>query len=337
MKVVQQASLGQLTTFAVPASAQLLLTLESEEDLLSVPALDPAKDLVLGGGSNVLFETDVPGTVFLNRIKGRQIIEDHDDQAIVEVGAGENWHQLVLWSLNNGLSGLENLSLIPGLAGAAPIQNIGAYGVELSSVLDSVTAWDWQKARWSVINLQDCGLNYRNSRFKSSEPGRYLITSLRLRLQRQFKPQLAYGGLQDMLRSMDISEPSPAHISTAVIRLREKKLPDPRIVGNVGSFFKNPILAMNEAEQIQHRFSALPGWPSAPGQTKLSAAWMIEHCGLKGHREGDAGVSALHALVLVNYGSATGREIAGLAKKVQTMVFEEFGTWLEQEPVTVSF
>lgn len=337
MKALENASLKGLNTFGVEASAKLLLTIETEEDLLTLPAFDSRNDLVLGGGSNVLFATDIPGTAFLNRITGREIIEDHDDQVLIEAGAGEVWHDLVLWSLANGLSGLENLSLIPGLAGAAPIQNIGAYGVELSSVLEGVTAWDWQKASWVVFSKDECRLGYRDSRFKSLEPHRYLITSIRLRLNRRFTPHLAYQGLRDELLAMGIERADPGQVSDAVIRIRQRKLPDPARSGNAGSFFKNPIIAADKALALQQQFPGLPGWPTGSALIKLSAGWMIEHCGLKGIRHGDAGVSSRHSLVLVNYGSASGREIALLANRIRKAVFEEFGVQLEQEPVLVEF
>jgi UDP-N-acetylmuramate dehydrogenase len=319
MKVLENASLKNLNSFSVEAFAKLLLIIETEEDLLSLPAFDRKKDFVLGGGSNVLFVTGIPGTAFLNRITGREIIEDHDGQVLIEAGAGEIWHELVLWSLEKGLSGLENLSLIPGLAGAAPIQNIGAYGVELSSVLEGVTAWDWRKARWVFFTRDD------------------LITSIRLRLNRCFTPCLEYQGLRDELRSMGIAQAGPKQVSDAVIRIRKRKLPDPTQLGNAGSFFKNPIVSANLAAALQQQYPGLPGWPAGPEDLKLSAGWMIEYCGLKGLRLGDAGVSDQHALVLLNYGAASGHDIARLADKVRTTVFEEFGVLLEQEPVLVNF
>lgn len=337
MKALEHASLKGLNTFSLEASANLLLTIETEEDLLSVPVFDPKRDFILGCGSNVLFLSDVPGTVFLNRIAGKEIIEKRDQHALIEVGAGENWHKLVRWSLAEGLSGLENLSLIPGMAGAAPIQNIGAYGVELSSVLESITAWDWQKASWVLFSRDDCMLGYRDSLFKSAQAGRFLITSVRLRLARHFTPHLNYAGLRDELRAMGIDHPSPTQVSDAVVRIRQRKLPDPDLVANAGSFFKNPVVALDEAERLQQRVPGLPGRPAGNGTLKLSAGWMIEHCGLKGFRQGDAGVSAQHSLVLVNHGSASGRQIADLAQKIKTTVFEEFGIELEQEPVTVCF
>jgi len=332
MRVRERPSLKSLNTFGVEASAGLLLTIETEEDLLSLPAFNPHRDFVLGGGSNVLFVTDVPGTVFLNRISGKDIISEHDGSAQLEVGAGENWHQLVRWSLDQGLSGLENLSLIPGLAGAAPIQNIGAYGVELSSVLEWVTAWDWKTSNWVTFNKNDCRFGYRDSLFKSVETNRYLITSTRLRLNREFKPQLDYAGLRDALSSMGIDQPEAKQVSDTVIRIRQQKLPDPAVTGNAGSFFKNPVVSMDEAEMLRGRFPGLPTWPAGTDRAKLSAAWMIDHCGWKGFQENGAAVSSQHALVLVNQGQASGRQILELSQKIADSVAQEFDVTLEPEP-----
>ena len=332
MKVLERPSLKALNTFGVEASARLLLTIDTEEDLLSLPAFDPGMDIVLGGGSNVLFASDVPGTVFLNRILGKEIISEHDDSVLMEAGAGENWHQLVRWSLGEGLSGLENLSLIPGLAGAAPIQNIGAYGVELSSVLEQVTAWDWKKASWTSLDQDECLFAYRDSFFKSLEPDRYLITSIRLRLSRLFKPHLDYAGLRDVLSSMGIDQATPKQISDAVIQIRRQQLPDPAITGNAGSFFKNPVISMDQVELLRDRFPALPVWPDGADRAKLSAAWMIEQCGWKGSRENNAAVSSQHALVIINQGQASGQQILALSKKIADSVAGEFGITLEPEP-----
>jgi UDP-N-acetylmuramate dehydrogenase len=332
MKVLERPSLKALNTFGVEASAGLLLTIDTEEDLLSLPTFDPGRDFVLGGGSNVLFASDVPGTVFLNRILGKAIISDHGDSVQVEAGAGENWHKLVRWSLNQGLSGLENLSLIPGLTGAAPLQNIGAYGVELSSVLERVTAWDWQKSAWATLDPEQCLFAYRDSLFKSLEPDRYLITSIRLQLSRLFKPHLDYAGLREALLSMGIDHATPKQVSDAVIRIRQKQLPDPGVTGNAGSFFKNPVVSMDEAELLRGRFPGLPAWPAGADRAKLSAAWMIEQCGWKGTREHDAAVSSLHALVLINQGQASGQQILALSKKITSSVAGEFGITLEPEP-----
>ena len=332
MKVQESPSLKSFNSFGVSASAKLLLTLESEEDLLSLPVFDRQKDLILGAGSNVLIVSDVPGTVFLNRILGKNIINEHDGCVQLEVGAGENWHQLVRWSIDQGLSGLENLSLIPGLAGAAPIQNIGAYGVELSSVLERVTAWDWKKCMWNTFNRNECRFGYRDSRFKSVERDRYLVTSIRLRLNRRFRPQLDYAGLSDALSSAGIDQPNAKQVSDAVIRIRRQKLPDPAVTGNAGSFFKNPVLSRDQAETLRSRFPDLPSWLAGADQVKLSAAWMIENCGWKGFQEDGAAVSAQHALVLVNLGQASGRQIFDLAEKIMESVAQKFSVFLEPEP-----
>ncbi len=332
MKVLERPSLKSLNTFGVDATAGLLLTIESEEDLLSAPTFDPHRDFVLGAGSNVLFVSDVPGTVFLNRIAGKDIIGEHDGYAQVEVGAGENWHQLVRWTLDQGLSGLENLSLIPGLAGAAPIQNIGAYGVELSSVLERVTAWDWQNSSWIVFNQVECRFAYRDSLFKSVETDRYLVTSIRLRLNRQFRPQLDYAELRDALSSSGIDQPEAKQVSDTVIRIRQQKLPDPAVTGNAGSFFKNPVVSLDEAAWLRSRFTGLPAWPAGADRTKLSAAWMIDHCGWKGVQENGAVVSSQHALVLVNQGQTSGQHILDLSRKIADSIAQEFGVALEPEP-----
>lgn len=337
MRVLENPTLSGLNTFGVEARAALRIDIENEEDVLNLPDFDPARDLVLGGGSNVLLASDVPGTLYLNRIRGRAIVERTDDVAFVETGAGENWHELVCWSIEQGLSGLENLSLIPGSAGAAPMQNIGAYGVELSSVVDSVTAWDWHKKTWRVFEAEECAFAYRDSRFKSVESGRYLITSMRLALRTRFEPCLDYSGLAQELVPATPGSPTPREVSDAVIRIRRRKLPDPGKTPNAGSFFKNPVLLLNEAERITAAHPDLPTWPAVGGGMKLSAAWMIEHCGLKGFSMGAAAVSEQHALVLVNTGRATGAEIHALARKVRSTVLERFGVELEPEPAIIEF
>jgi UDP-N-acetylmuramate dehydrogenase len=243
----------------------------------------------------------------------------------------------VRWSLERGLSGLENLSLIPGQAGAAPIQNIGAYGVELSSALRGVTAWDWQRSAWVCFESADCQLGYRDSLFKSAAADRYLVTSLQLRLNRVFRPQLDYAGLSDTLSGMGVEHPSARDVSDAVIRLRRRKLPDPAVTGNAGSFFKNPELDPEQAHALAAAHPGLPVWPTDDGRSKLSAAWMIENCGLKGLREGDAAVSEQHALVLVNLGSASGKNIVTLARRIQSSVADRFGLMLEPEPRLIEF
>lgn len=337
MKVTERPALRSLNTFGVDASAGLLLAVESEEDVLSLPGFDPARDLVLGGGSNVVLTSDVPGTVYHICIAGRHVLDEQSHHAMVEIGAGEDWHRLVRWSLHRGYSGLENLSLIPGTAGAAPLQNIGAYGVELADVLDGVTAWDWQRAAWVRFSREDCRLGYRDSLFKSAAPGRYLVTSIRLRLDRAFRPRLDYAGLREELSAAGTARPTAMDVSDAVIRIRQRRLPDPARLGNAGSFFKNPVVDRVVAGELLARYPDLPTWPQAADRVKLSAAWMVERCGLKGLRDGDAAVSERHALVLVNQGAATGAQIVRLSRRVQSTVAEAFGIVLEAEPRVVEF
>jgi UDP-N-acetylmuramate dehydrogenase len=337
MIVTRHPSLKDFNSFGVEATAGLMLTLENEEDLLAMPAFDPTSDFLLGGGSNVLFASDVPGTVFRNGILGKAIVCSDDDHSWVEAAAGETWHELVRWTLQEGLCGLENLSLIPGLAGAAPIQNIGAYGVELSQVLESVTAWDLARASWKTFSLDECQPGYRDSYFKSIAPDRYLITSIRLRLNRVFIPRLDYKGLREELESVHSGELTALQISDAVMRIRQRKLQDPATIGNAGSFFKNPVVPKASYQVLAERFTELPNWHVTHDTIKLSAAWMIEHCGLKAYREGDAGVSEQHALVLVNHGNASGRQILNLARTIQSRVQETFDILLEPEPRVVDY
>jgi UDP-N-acetylmuramate dehydrogenase len=335
MRRLLDASLRRLNSFSVEARAGQLLVLASEHDLQKFSEqfhYDPSSDLILGGGSNVLFAGDVAGTVILNRIPGKSIIRDSNEEVIVEAHSGENWHQLVLWSLEQGLSGIENLSLIPGLAGAAPMQNIGAYGVELADTLDSVQAFDLEDRQLCEFSQKDCQLEYRDSRFKTSGAGRYLITRIRLRLQRQFTARLSYAGLNEELHAMGVKTPTAKLVSDAVIRIRRRKLPDPGIVGNAGSFFKNPVVAQKTAEMLKNEFSDLPVYPVTNRQSKLSAAWLIESCGWKGYRQGEAAVSEQHALVLVNRGHATGREILELADAIRESVKDRFDIELQAEP-----
>ncbi|MGH8034797.1 MAG: UDP-N-acetylmuramate dehydrogenase, partial [Lysobacterales bacterium] len=251
----------------------------------------------------------------------------------VEVGAGENWHDLVTWSVETGLSGLENLALIPGLTGAAPIQNIGAYGVELSSVLHAVTAWDMHQGKWAVLSAEECAFSYRDSMFKSALPGSYFITSVSLRLRKHFEPQLGYAGLAESLDAAGIMQPGPRDIFGAVIGLRQRKLPNPALQGNAGSFFKNPVVSLKQLEDLLHRFNDVPHWPLSQNAAKIAAGWMVDQCQLKGFRLEGAEVSRLHALVLVNTGQASGAAVWKLAQHVQNVVYERFGILLEPEPV----
>jgi len=335
MILAKNASLKHLNSLSLDARAERLLTLKTAADidtLFTEHSYNPQTDLILGGGSNVLFANDINGNVIVNRVTGKRIVEDSASDVLIEANGGENWHKLVLWSLAQGLSGIENLSLIPGLAGAAPMQNIGAYGVELADVLDSVQVRDLSNGDLLEFKHTECQFGYRDSRFKSADAGRYLITAIRLKLNRNFEPKLQYAGISKELEEMGVSQPNAQQVSRAVIQLRQRKLPDPDVLGNAGSFFKNPIIDLSTVEALEHQFPGLPVYPLNKKNAKISAAWLIEHCGWKGYRQGDAGVSPEHALVLVNYGNASGQDMLSLAARIIASVYEVFGVQLVPEP-----
>lgn len=334
-EIVEDADLASLSSFALPARAERLIAIEQVEQLAG---LDPEPcTLVLGGGSNTVFLNDWPGTILLNRLGGITAERLDDQHVRVRAAAGENWHGLVRWCLDRGYHGLENLILIPGSVGAAPMQNIGAYGVELSDVLESVSAWEWASGRLIEIPAADCALCYRDSRFKSADRGRFLITSVSLRLQRQFEPGLGYESLLEHLGRRGISSPTPRQLAAAVMRLRRHRLPDPARLPNAGSFFKNPVVGKAQAETLLAQHPRLPHWRLADGSVKLAAGWMIEQLGLKGQRIGDAGIYRKHALVLVNHGRATANQLRELISKITGSVAAEFGIHLEIEPNLIGF
>jgi len=330
--------LGPLNTFGVRARARTLWHLEQRSDL---PALVQAlreeacdTPLVLGAGSNLLITGDLQRPVVKVALRGRRVLDDDGDTALVEAGAAEPWDELVRWSLAQGLCGLENLALIPGTTGAAPIQNIGAYGVELRERFDSLEATDLLSGRNRRFDARDCAFGYRDSVFKHPGGERWLVSAVRFRLSRRPALQLDYGEIRDQLSRSGITTPTPTDVADAVSAIRRRKLPDPAVLGNAGSFFKNPLLSSAEAAALRARAPEVPTWP-AGDQVKVSAAWLIERCGWKGHRDGDAGVHAAHALVLVNHGSASGGEILALARRIRESVRQRFGLTLEPEPQRV--
>jgi len=337
LELVQQANLTALNSFAVAAKCEALVTLSHRHDFYPLSKLDQTSDgpvLMLGAGSNILFVADFPGLVVLNRIRGRQIIDATDKHAYVRLFAGENWHQAVLWTLEQRLYGLENLALIPGLAGAAPIQNIGAYGTELGQFVDHVEVWDRTSGQARMLNRKACQFGYRDSIFKQ-QPERYFVIQVTLRLTRKARLRLNYPGIRQELDRLAIRQPSAEDVCQAVIRLRSAKLPDPDHTGNAGSFFKNPVVTEAKLKQLQSKWQDIPVFLDQSGRHKLSAAWLIEQCDWKGQRRGDAGMSAQHALVLINHGEASGRDLWDLANLVQQSVNERFGLMLEPEPLII--
>ena len=329
-------SLRERNTFRIDCRARCLATVHDAAvlpALLADPTLAGLPVLILGEGSNVLFATGQFEGVVLHLTGHAAAVTGEDaPSARVRVEAGMNWDTLVDWTLARGLRGLENLALIPGQAGAAPIQNIGAYGVEIGEFVAAVEAYDRTAGHAARLNAPDCAFGYRDSLFKR-DPDRYVVTAIELDLPRDAVTNLAYAGLREELVAMGDAPPTPRNVATAVRRIRRRKLPDPAVIGNAGSFFKNPIVAQALADELQLRFPELPVFPAGPAALrKLSAAWLIERAGWRGHRDGDAGISAQHALVLVNHGGATGAQLLGVARRVADAVERQFGVRLEPEP-----
>lgn len=331
----ERAPLQARNTFRVAATAALMAEVRRPEglaELLAFPAVRTMPVLVLGEGSNVLFAGDFPGLVITQSAAAIAMVGEDERGVLVRAEAGVVWNDMVNWSVGHGLAGLENLALIPGTVGACPIQNIGAYGCEVGEVIETVEAFDRQSLSQTELSTGDCGFGYRDSVFKR-QPERWVITAVRFRLPRERAPRLDYAGVREELAALGAGDaPRPSQIAEAIARIRSRKLPDPLLQGNAGSFFKNPELDEAEALALQAAHPGLPAWPAGPGRRKLSAAWLIEACGLKGHREGDAGVSAQHALVLVNHGQASGAQILALALRVRDAVAGRFGLRLEPEP-----
>lgn len=332
--LAENASLAGRNGFRVAARAELVADVRSPDgfaELFAFPFVRNSRVLVLGEGSNILFAGDWPGTVVSVAMLGLRILEDDGDTCLVRAEAGERWDDLVRWSLGHGLCGLENLSLIPGTVGAAPIQNIGAYGTEVGEFVHAVDAWDRSTRRLERLDRAACGFAYRESVFKR-EPERYIVVALELRLPRRREPRTDYPGVRAELAAMGADPARPSHVAEAICRLRTRKLPNPALLGNVGSFFKNPVVDATTAQDLCRTHPGLPTFPGADSTMhKLSAAWLIEQCGWKGHREGDAGVAAQHALVLVNHGHASGSQLLALAQRIAASVLDRFGVALEPE------
>ena len=334
--LIENAPLGARNTLRVNARARLLAEVRDAAklpELLDFPAVRNAPLLVLGEGSNLLLTRDFDGTVLAMATRGVQV-EQEGEVTHIAVAAGERWDDFVRWTLGQGFAGLENLILIPGTVGAAPIQNIGAYGTEVAEFIESVEAWDLHERRVVSLDNATCAFAYRHSLFKRV-PGRYIVTAVRFALPRQHALRVDYAGIREELSRMGVDKPAPFHVAEAVVHLRTRKLPDPAVIGNAGSFFKNPVVDGTVGDALRREHPGLVAWPAADGCWKLSAAWLIESAGFKGHREGDAGISNRHALVLVNHGHASGEQLWTLAQHVIAGVEARFGVRLEPEPVVV--
>lgn len=334
-RIVENARLDARNTFGVAARAPLLVEVTDAAalpELFGYAMLRDGPVLVLGGGSNLLFAGDPDGPVLALGAQKIEIIQDDGGHAIVRADAGVEWHALVLWTLGHGLAGLENLALIPGTVGAAPIQNIGAYGVEVREHIHMVEAFERESGQLQRLDRGACAFAYRDSLFKR-QPERFVVTTVEFTLSRTPALRLDYAGLGDELVAMGIDAPRPSQVAEAVCRIRRRKLPDPAVIGNAGSFFKNPIVPVAQADALKAEHPALPTFRGGDDTTrKLSAAWLIDACGWKGHRDGDAGVSDRHALVLVNHGHGTGAQLLELARRIAESVHTRFGISLEPEP-----
>jgi UDP-N-acetylmuramate dehydrogenase len=335
MNIQENISLKSLNTFGIEAKAKLFTEFDSVEELkniLSHPQYKNEKLLVLGGGSNLLFTSEIfNGLVLQNKIKGIEITKESEQEVVIKVGAGEVWHDLVLYTIYKNWGGLENLSLIPGTVGAAPMQNIGAYGVEIKDIFISLEAYEIATGNIKIFSLEECKFGYRSSVFKQEAKGKFIITSVLFKLSKQPSFNTSYGAIGDTLKQMGVTQVSVKAISDAVISIRQSKLPDPKEIGNAGSFFKNPEISTTTFEKLKTDFPTIPSYPTVPGMTKVPAGWLIEQCGWKGKVVGHTGVHKNQALVLVNYGQAKGEEIKALSIEIQKSVKEKFGIELEAE------
>ncbi|MBN8776816.1 UDP-N-acetylmuramate dehydrogenase [Thiomonas arsenitoxydans] len=329
--------LRAFNTFGIEATARRLVRVRSARDVRLVvdhPEWGRSPKFILGGGSNVLFTRDIDDAVVVKtEIRGLRVLEDDAHSTLIEVGAGESWHDVVIWALEQGFAGLENLALIPGTAGAAPVQNIGAYGLELSDRLESVDVVDLVTGRSATLPAAHCRLGYRDSIFKRELAGKSVITAIRLRLPKPWTPVAGYADVVRWLQRERISDPSPHDVFKAVCAIRTSKLPDPAQLGNAGSFFKNPVVNRTIRNEILEEHPDIVSYPLDDGTYKLAAAWMIAACGWKGKSLGNAGVHEQQPLVLVNRGGATGANVLELARAVQDSVEQKFGLRLEPEPV----
>ncbi|MBS4040288.1 MAG: UDP-N-acetylmuramate dehydrogenase [Flavobacteriales bacterium] len=338
MPTFYNISLKNYNTFGIDAKAKTLIEVTSEQELMQhLKALQGQSKFILGGGSNMLLQRDIEETVLHIHLKGKEIIKEENQQVLVRGMAGENWHEFVLWTLQHDLGGLENLSLIPGNVGTTPVQNIGAYGVEIKDRMVSCDAIHKETLEKVTFSNHDCAFGYRESIFKHAVKDQYIITSVTFLLDKApHTLHTSYGAISQELEVMGIPQPSIQDVSKAVIRIRESKLPNPKELGNSGSFFKNPIVDKSIAENLLKTYPEMPHYTVNEHQTKVPAGWLIEQAGFKGKRIGNAGMHAKQALVLVNYGEATGAELWEVAQMVQNEVLSKFGIALEPEVNVIS-
>ncbi len=333
IEILKGVSLKPYNTFQLDASAAFWVEIHQPDDvlkLLDTPVFHRETRYVLGGGSNVLFAQDYSGLIIKNSIPGIEVLSEDDRHVVLRAGAGVVWDDLVKYTVDRGWGGLENLSMIPGQTGAAPIQNIGAYGVELMSTFVSLDAINLESGIPESFDREMCRFGYRDSIFKTTHKGTYLITHVTLNLTKSPELNLDYGNIREVLASEGVTKPGIRDVSMAVRKIRASKLPDPAVTGNAGSFFKNPVISAEQFDSLRSIHSDIPSYPSG-SRIKIPAAWLIDQCGFRGKRVGDSGVHERHALILVNHGEATGLEVIGLAANIQQEVSERFGVTLEPE------
>jgi UDP-N-acetylmuramate dehydrogenase len=326
-------SLSAYNTFGLDAKARYFESLNGVDqlnDLNSLPSFK-SRRLILGGGSNILLTKDFDGIVLFNNLQGMNIVKEDESTIFLKVGAGEVWHELVLYAIANGFGGIENLSLIPGRVGASPMQNIGAYGVELKDVFYELEAWNIDKEQLETFNSDQCQFGYRESVFKNNYKDQYLILNVTFQLSKHPKINVSYGAIIDTLEEMSISNPSIKEVSDAVIAIRSSKLPNPAEIGNAGSFFKNPVIGNTQVAQLKQTYPNMPSYHVDEDSTKVPAGWLIEQAGWKGKSFGKYGVHKNQALVLVNYGGAKGNDIKDLAYDIQKDIAAKFGIVIEPE------
>jgi UDP-N-acetylmuramate dehydrogenase len=338
MQIESGVSLKPYNTFGLPAVAQTLVRVADDADVRRVvdhPDLGRSPKFILGGGSNIILTRDMPQVVLKVEVRGMRVVDDLPDAWIVEAGAGESWHDFVAFTLDQGLPGLENLALIPGTVGASPVQNIGAYGLEVKDRFESLDGVDLVTGRTVTLGPELCAFGYRDSVFKHSLAGRVVITRVRFRLPKAWQPVLGYLEIERRMAETGVATPEPRQVFDWICAIRRSKLPDPAVVGNAGSFFKNPVVTPEQCRDIIGRDPEIVHYPMPDGTMKLAAGWMIDACGWKGKSVGKAGVYERQALVLVNRGGAIGSEVMLLAKAIQESVYGRFGIRLEPEPVVV--
>lgn len=334
IKITENASLKHLNTFGIEASGKYyteIYSVDEARELIKTEEFQKSEKLILGGGSNVLFTKNFDGIVVKNNIKGIEVVEENERFVWVKAMGGEVWHEFVMWCIEKGYAGLENLSLIPGCVGASPMQNIGAYGVEIKDVFERLEAINVRSGSVREFNSVECKFGYRESVFKHELKGEYIIVSVTFKLSKQPNLNTSYGAINNELQAMGVKVAGIKEVSQAVINIRSSKLPDPKVTGNAGSFFKNPEVPKQEYERIKLIYPEVVAYPLENGNYKLAAGWLIENSGLKGYRQGNAAVHDKQALVLVNKGGATGAEIYSLSEYVLQTVFAKFGVKLERE------